>query len=126
MFKKYYQFKKIKGLTEVFFIFRYADLFSNKRLYLPTNNFIPLNPILIDHTNNSFVFHANHIEKIKSFDFILSLEMNESNQLERLLPIPFEYIKKSIKKEEKQKIDQIHKENYDCKLEVFQICYKHE
>lgn len=124
MYKKYFNLNKIKGITEVYFVFKYADFFSNRRLFIPTNNFIPLNPALIDHTNNSFVFHANQIEKVKTYNFIVSLEMNESNQLERLLPIPFEYILKTLKKKEKEKIDKIRSENYDCKLEVFQVYMK--
>jgi hypothetical protein len=124
MYKKYFNLKKIKGVTEVYFVFKYAEFFSNRRLNIPTNNFIPLNPALIDHTNNSFVFHANQIEKIKTYNFIVSLEMNESNQLERLLPVPFEHITKSLTKNERARIDELKKINYDCQLEVFQVYMK--
>jgi hypothetical protein len=124
MYKKYFNLKKIKGTTEVYFVFKYSDFFSNRRLFVPTNNFTALNPAIIDHTNNSFVFYANQIEKVKTYNFTLSLEMNESNQLERLLPIPFEYIIKTLNKTEKTKIESLQKANYDCSLEVFQVYLK--
>lgn len=126
MFKKYFQIKKISGCTDVYFIFKHQDYFANRRVFFSTNNFAALNPVVTDYSNNSFVFNAAEVKKLKNFDFILSLSNQDDNFRETLLPIPYEYIFKTLTVEEKKIYESMKKENSDCIFQIFQACLKSE
>lgn len=126
MFKKYFQIKKISGHTDVYFIFKHQDYFANRKIFFSTNNFVPLNPTVIDYSNNSFVFNAVEVKKITNFNFILSLTNQDSNIQEVLLPLPSEYIFKSLSLEQKKTFESMKKENSDCNFQIFQSCIKSE
>lgn len=126
MFKKYYKIRKIKGITDVYFVYKFHDYFSNRRIFVPTDNFTPLNPVLTDHTCNSFVFHAKEVKKIASFDFILSVCLDEPSQLERLLPLSIDFVFKSIGEKKEQEHRKELEDNFDCSFETFQVYKRHE
>lgn len=126
MFKKYYKIKKIKGITDVYLVFKFDDCFSNRRIFLPTDNYTALNPVVIDYTNNSFVFHANEVKKIASFDYILSISLNETCQHERLLPLSLDFVLKSLGETRESEYRKQFKDIINSSIEVFQVYKKDE
>jgi|APGre2960657404_1045060.scaffolds.fasta_scaffold27598_6 hypothetical protein len=124
MFKKYFKFNKIAGFTEVYFVFRHKDYFANRKIFFCADEFQPLNPAVIDRTNNSFVFHAIEVKKIKRYPFIISLTCDGDNHFERLAPVPSEYIINNFNAEEKKFYESMKNENDSCFFEIFQTYCK--
>jgi len=126
MFKKYFKINKIKGVTNAYFVYKFDDFFSNRRIFLPTNNFTALNPVVVDNTNNSFVFSAKEIVPAATFNYILKIQLDEPNQMEKFLPIPYELVLKALTPEALVEHDKQKADNFDSSFEVFQVYQRNE
>lgn len=102
MFKKYFQFQKMDGLTEVYLLKKNIDILQNERFVLPVNNFTSISPITIDLVTNQFILYGFELTRIKTFDYVLSVKTKDS-KFSHVVPIPEELITKDRLQEEDNK-----------------------
>lgn len=96
--RKHFSFTKHDGKTLVYML---VNPNLDSKVFLPVNSSVPLNPVVTDNTNHSYVLFAEQVLFIKSFDFILSLSCNDSNIFFYKLALPTEYILNTFSDDEK-------------------------
>jgi len=102
MFKKYFQFQKMDGITEVYLLKKNKDILKNDRFVLPVNNFTSINPITIDLVTNQFILYGFELRRIATFDYVLRVKTKDS-KFSHVVPIPQEIIIKDKLQEENDK-----------------------
>ena len=124
MFKKYFEFQKTPGTTDVFAIIKYNNFLDNEKSIIPVNNTNPIGHSSIDMVANNFVFFCKQIEHIHTLNFVLSCSIDESySNFEMVVPIPLKYI---LKKKYEKYMSDLKTKHSNCYIEIFQRYKKYE
>ena len=119
MNKKFYQIKKLEGITSVYFTIKSQDTNQNKKFEINADDFLCLNNVLIDYTINKYIFYAKEIELVKIEKYVLELSLkDEPNNFKKIIPIP---IRSFFKNGYDDFYNKLMEQNPNCKVEVFQF-----
>jgi hypothetical protein len=120
--KKHIKIQKIPGNTDIFVI---ACNTEDDRVFIPMEGTIALSTCVVDNSMASFLVNGFAFRQIKSFDFIIGVLSNSSDEI-KPLSIPETCIKESFTDYEQEQVNDFMNSSNAKKFYFFQTAFFYE